>query len=495
MTRSRGDRCAQADGCEGGFTILEAVLALALTAVVVVGLASSAATGLKLTGRSNSRQVAVQTAVRSIELYRTFNFDALTLADPPGYDGAGTPDQDVDQAAKTYKVPLASGVFEPLALSPTGSVQHKETITIGGRRVTTYRYVTFTNAPDNTEKRLTVVSVATGKDTDDSPNRAVMTSLFSKGKVEFATTQLVGSGIAAHSPGDTNVQIPVQSSIGFPSTGPFTIKVDTEYFTVTNPSGTNWIATAQGGSAHSAGTLVVLASNLGGSAGGSSVPVPAPPPGMTCGTDNTKPTASDPVILKGTGSDADVGYTSSATISIVNSASDSCTPLQMKFAQDAASNLDAAGSVWQVYSTNTAMQLTGADGTKTIFARYQDNNANATTTNLSASVVLDRTRPSPAPTFSVVRAGNGKSVTISWANSTTDNAMSSDPYRVFQRTGSAGPFIQLYSVTQDIKCTGGSGGPCTVDIANLDANTGYSYYVVGIDKAGNVSDAKPSINV
>src|SRR5687767_9048254 len=70
---------ARARRDEDGFSILETVLALALFAVMVVGIAASAGSGLRLTSTSNARQEATQIGVRAIEVMRGANYDTLGM--------------------------------------------------------------------------------------------------------------------------------------------------------------------------------------------------------------------------------------------------------------------------------------------------------------------------------------------------------------------------------------------------------------------------------
>lgn len=164
------------------------MLALTLVAVVMIGLGVSASGGLRLTAQSNARQAAVEVATRTLEQLRASDYAGLGLLSSTSWDGAGTPDDDVNKSVSppTYTVPLDNPVTEPLIL--TGTHPHRPTsVTFGSRTFDLWQYVTWADQAKG-EKRATVVVQYRSADADGRVNRVSLSSLYTAGEIEFRSS-------------------------------------------------------------------------------------------------------------------------------------------------------------------------------------------------------------------------------------------------------------------------------------------------------------------
>ncbi len=99
--------------------------------------------------------------------------------------------------------------------------------------------------------------------------------------------------------------------------------------------------------------------------------------------DTTPPTGGSVTI------DSGAAYCNSTSATLTISAADSGSGVgEMSFSND---NIN--WSSWQAYATTAAWTLTTGDGTKTVYARFQDNAGNATTGNINATIIIDTTPP------------------------------------------------------------------------------------------------------
>lgn len=179
-------------GDDSGFTILEVVIALTIFALVMIGLATSTAVGLRLVGASNGRQLASQLATRELELLRQENYDdvALLTTDALSVDPGTLDDPNLDPVAQTFLVPDGPTTPEALVLSLNGVVTPRVTTeTIEGFKFSIRRYVTWVDDPaiagTQDYKRVTVAVQWTAKAVTGAPSRVVLSSLFSPGRVSF----------------------------------------------------------------------------------------------------------------------------------------------------------------------------------------------------------------------------------------------------------------------------------------------------------------------
>lgn len=180
---------------EDGFTILEVIIALTIFAIVITGLATSTALGLRIVSASNGRQIASQLATKELEKLRrtpyleiglngsiisvpgTLDDSQLALSIPPG----------------TFLVPGGLSP-EPLVPVATGDFFHSDpapatTVNVEGFSFTITRYVTWVDDPDiagtQDYKRASIAVQWRQKTAAGAPSRVVLSSLFGVGKVIF----------------------------------------------------------------------------------------------------------------------------------------------------------------------------------------------------------------------------------------------------------------------------------------------------------------------
>lgn len=178
---------------EAGFTIIEVGVALAIFAIIIVGVAGSSSSSLRLVTKSSGRQSATQVAVQEMERLRGTPYAALGMSTSPLVQTAAPdPDSAVTADGLSYLVP--NGSVTPELLVVGGAVAHGPTAGTDNRfRFQMYRYVTWVDDPatatptDFNYKRATIVLTWLNADGGD-PNRFVLSSLFSPGSVTWTST-------------------------------------------------------------------------------------------------------------------------------------------------------------------------------------------------------------------------------------------------------------------------------------------------------------------
>ena len=132
--------------------------------------------------------------------------------------------------------------------------------------------------------------------------------------------------------------------------------------------------------------------------------------------DATAPTATSVSIAGG------AAYTATASVTLTTAATDAVAGVTlMRFSND-----NATFSTWQAYATSASWTLATGDGTKTVYAQYQDANGN-TSTSVSDTIVLDTTDPT-----GTIAIANGATYTMTTAvtlNLTQSDA-TSGPYQM-----------------------------------------------------------------
>jgi hypothetical protein len=223
------------------------------------------------------------------------------------------------------------------------------------------------------------------------------------------------------------------------------------------------------------GTVTIEGDEAGANQGGG-VPTSAPTTvPTTCASDTTGPTGGFQ-ILSTTGQQ---GYTSSTSVSLSMSLTDSCTPISVQFSNDGALYSDPI--TYDASNPSISWALLPGDGTKNVWAKATDANGNVRIFD-PQSVVLD-TEPPTVPgqlAKTVSCSGENRTVTLAWGASTDLNFSG---YRIYVSTNS-GAWAVL-STTSLLSET-------TTNKKTLDS---VRYYVVGYDKAGNESDATNTVSL
>lgn len=148
---------------QGGFTLVELIVALALIAVVAVGFTVSVGLGFRTIAVAKQRTTASEIASARLEHVRNVPYDLVALSSQPTHNADPThPDHGVSADGTTYDV-TGNGDDETLIVdTANGLVLHLEDpVQIGSTVMEIYQYVTWVDDPSigGTEdyKRVTVV--------------------------------------------------------------------------------------------------------------------------------------------------------------------------------------------------------------------------------------------------------------------------------------------------------------------------------------------------
>lgn len=223
------------------------------------------------------------------------------------------------------------------------------------------------------------------------------------------------------------------------------------------------------------GTVTIEGENAGanqGSGVSTSVPTPAP---TTCVGDATAPTGSF-TILSTSGQQ---GYTSTTSVAIGMSLSDTCTPIAVQFSNDGV--LYGNEVTYDASNPTASWTIESGDGTKSVWMKARDANGN-TNTFSSQSIVLDTIDPSVpgSLTRTVSCSGSNRTVTLSWGTSTDAHFLG---YRLYVSTNS-GDWTVL-----------GTTSLLSESHTHLKTLDSVRYYVVGYDAAGNESDGTNTVSL
>lgn len=424
---ARPGRSVAPQGDEG-ITILETVLALSLFALVIIGLVASVSAGLDITGRSNGRQAATQETTKILEDLRSAAYTTIGMQSGTTYDtgNATTPD---GQSPNNTSLPSS---YTPPIVPAIGS----ESMVSGDPAMVTRHKTTSTVGGF----ALTLYTYVTWADSGHTQKRVTVVTTWNQTVHAGGLSRVVLSSIYT------------SDKIDFPTTTASTAPVTS----LTTPTSTP------------STTATTLA---------------------TCPGDTAGPTSLYFVIAAGSGPDND--YITTSTPTLIAAAADSCQPTQVAFA----SANSGPFTTWYPISatpTNISGYSVGAgDGLKTVYARFRDAAGNQASTTLSDSAYLDTVNPSPAPTSVTANRKTHNNapdtIDLAWDNNTADANMYG--YYVYRQSGSTGSFTKITTV---VVGTGSSGqcGPNAKSCGYTDtpgSTTSQTYYIVGVDRAGNIT--------
>jgi prepilin-type N-terminal cleavage/methylation domain-containing protein len=216
----------------------------------------------------------------------------------------------------------------------------------------------------------------------------------------------------------------------------------------------------------------------GSSPSPTATPTPTPSPSATgpCTGDTTGPTGTF-TILSGNGSQT--GFTASTAVSISLAPVDSCAPISVGFSND---NVTFGSTVtYDAANPTTTWTVASGDGTKSVWTKFTDGVANASTVG-PQSITLDQTKPTVPGTLgrTVSCSGSNRTVTLSWGVSTDANFVG---YRIYKNTNNTG-YVALKTTAS----------LTTQDTDSKTLNS-LNYKIVGYDKAGNEGTATNVISL
>jgi len=478
------------DRDEGGFTLVESIVAVTILAVGGFAVAQSLLFGLETSGASRQRLAARGAAEQHMELARALNYDSLVLDDNdpiPHSTDPNDPDYWVDQDAQTFD-PDGDGPLEPEPLfriaGASPALSHLQTpVEAGNTTYSIYMYVTWVDSPtdglvslgtdeadgdgngeddsDGKDVKRTTVTV-TWRDTPGTTQGVrllTMSSLFTPGTIAYK-----GADGAANTP--PTVGCPTYTASGLDVT--FAASVSDSDGTVTS---IDWDfgdgATLNDGgetpthtyAAAGTYTIVNTATDDGGDSAtnaGQDCEIVVTTSGGGAGPDGSISIANG------------AAYTTQTQVTLLLDAPG--PPDQMQFSDD--------GSTWsapEAYETSRIYTISSGDGTKTVYVRFIEGGDPGTPS--SDTIVLDTTAPDAPSSLSATSSisGSDKTVVLTWS---APFPLPSDlaGYQVWKRKTTSTTWQQVTSCT--------SGTNCSDTFKKQDS---YEYYVVALDQAGNVS--------
>ena len=482
---------------DDGFTLVEAMVSITILAVGAFSVAQAMMFGLETTGLSRQRLASRAALDQQMEEARALNYDNLVLSDSsPLTHSANTnnPDYWINAATQTYD-PDGSGSLTPepivrVAGASPALAHYQNPYVNGNTTYEVYRYVTWydspqdgTGASDATDGNGNGISDANGHDAKRVTVVVVWTNNVTGAASSLSESSLFSDGeITYKAPAKNNAPIvscPTTSVSGLAVT--FTgVATDTDgsiasYSWTFGDSGTGTGSPVTHTYA-SAGTYDVVTSVVdnGGStatnsAAGCHVTVADPAAG------NGGPNGTVSINAGATYTNA-AGPTHAVTLSIAKSGGGP-NPATMKISND--------GSTWTTYAyaTSQAWNLSGSDGTRTVYIRFY-NAAGLFGTIANDTIILDTVAPGAPTAFHKVSA------TISGANTTVVLAWTAPVgvtdlggYRMYKRLITSTGAWTLVCDTSSTTCSD----------THKKTDT-YEYYVVAYDLATNVSPQSATPN-
>ncbi len=355
---------------EGGFTLLELVVALSLLAMVGVGFTLTVGSGFRSIAVARQRQTAADILSARIEHLRNLPYAEVALSSQPVHaESATDPDSSVSNDGTGYDV-TGNGDVEPLIVDTSaGSVLHfEDPVRVSTTVMRIYQYVTWVDDPNvagtQNYRRVTVVAQYHAPAANGVNQLVRMSSLFTPGGIVIggATTSTTSTTVPA----------------------PTTTTAPTATTTTTAPAG-------------------------------------------ACAGDTAGPTGTFSISSSAV---AEVGFTAAANVTAKFVLADACAPMSVQLSNDGASF--GASVTYSGPTLALSWALNPGDGTKTITARATDGAGNSTTFT-PVSITLDTTKPLVPGTLNrtVGCSGSNRTVNLSWAASIDTNLRG---YRVYKST-------------------------------------------------------------
>jgi prepilin-type N-terminal cleavage/methylation domain-containing protein len=343
---------------EGGFTLLELVVALSLLAMVAVGFSLTVGSGFRTIAVARQRQTAADILSARIEHLRNIPYAEVALSSQPAHaDDETDPDSFVSTDGLSFDV-TGDGDFEPLIVDTgAGAVLHfEDPVKVSTTVMRIYQYVTWVDDPDvagpQNYRRVTVVA-------------------------QF------------HAPAENGVNQIVRMSSLFTPAGIVIGGSPTTTTSTTAPPGTTTTT-----------------------APSSTTTTPAACPGDTAGPTGTFSISSS--------SDAEVGYTAAANVTAKFVLTDSCTPVTVQLSNDGTAF--GASVAYVGPSMTLSWALDEGDGTKTVTARATDGAGNVTTFSPVSIVLDETKPLVPGTLNRTVGcSGSNRTVNLTWGASIDTN--------------------------------------------------------------------------
>jgi prepilin-type N-terminal cleavage/methylation domain-containing protein len=351
---------------EGGFTLVELVVALALIAIVATGFLTSVSLGFRTIAVARQRQTASELATKALEHLRDVPYANIYEDEVPVNNPDPThPDYWVN--GTTYDVNGSDpGGSEELILpgpgDPPGAVQHiLDPVTVGSTVMELYSYATWVDDPTiagtQDYRRVTVV-VRYKAPSSNGVNQFLRAStLFSKGTVTIS------------SPSSTTTTTASTTTTTAPST-------------TTTTSG-------------------------------------------SCAGDTTAPTGGFSIDPSGS---ADAGFTPTPNVSLHLLFSDPCLPIVANFSNDGTNW--SADVTYDPANPQVSWALSAGDGPKTVYGRVRDGKGNSTGLTAATVTLDTTKPTTPGNVaYSLSCSGQNRTITVTYDASTDTNLRGYRLYR------------------------------------------------------------------
>lgn len=196
---------------DGGFTLLEVVVAITLLSVVAVGFAVSMGFSFKTITLARQRHAAAEIASARLEHLRSIPYDEIALSEVP-VQSTDPENPDSFVSGTTFDV-TGSGDFEELIVAPgSGAILHLEDpVSVGATVMEIYQYATWVDEPTipgtQDYKRVTVVVKYKAPAVNGLSRFVRASSHFTPGTITFSPDTTTTTAPAA-----TTTTVPTTSS-------------------------------------------------------------------------------------------------------------------------------------------------------------------------------------------------------------------------------------------------------------------------------------------
>jgi prepilin-type N-terminal cleavage/methylation domain-containing protein len=206
---------------EGGFTITELMVALAILSVAFFALAGSASLGLRIVAEGRQREAATEIANGRLEHLRDIPYSAVALNPGPTHSSVAT-NPDYLVSSDNMQFNPGTGSYEDLVIdTATGQVPHLESpVAVGPIVFSVYQYVTWVDDPQGGStthdyKRVTVVAFYNTPVNTGRPRSVAVSAFFTSGGI------IIGGSSAGATVGSSPTATPTPTPSPTP-TGPCT---------------------------------------------------------------------------------------------------------------------------------------------------------------------------------------------------------------------------------------------------------------------------------
>lgn len=188
-------RAVSVGASQGGFTLVELVVGIAILGIGFLALAGATTAGTRLIVQGKQRQAATEEANGRLEHIRNVPYAQVALTTTPAHSAdAADPDYYVDPSGPNYDH-AHSGTYEPIVIDATaGQVLHLDgTVVVGSTSLSVYQYVTWVDDPGITGtqdyKRVTIAVTYAASSNPGRARSVQVSALLTSGTVSVGGSQ------------------------------------------------------------------------------------------------------------------------------------------------------------------------------------------------------------------------------------------------------------------------------------------------------------------